>query len=111
MRLSTCSNKKVYGWQITSHEIFFDHFIRYSFSFFKVFSHFLKSTLHIIVTAISQKEIQEMLLIVFCRIDATKNYKKHFLNFLLAYSGDDDMQSAFQKVAENLKKGERVTNE
>ncbi|MEI8097166.1 MAG: polyprenyl diphosphate synthase, partial [Candidatus Moraniibacteriota bacterium] len=44
-------------------------------------------------------------------IDATKNYKKHFLNFLLAYSGDDDMRLAFQKVAKSLPAGGTVTDE
>lgn len=49
--------------------------------------------------------------IMYDCIDATKNYKKHFLNFLLAYSGDDDMRTAFQKIAEKLKPGETVTDE
>lgn len=44
-------------------------------------------------------------------IDATKNYNKCFLNFLLAYSGDDDMRSAVGKVAKSLKEGETVTDE
>lgn len=42
---------------------------------------------------------------------ATKDYDKHFLNFLLAYSGDDDMRTAFQQVAEQFKDGEKVTDE
>lgn len=45
-----------------------------------------------------------------CR-DATKDYDQYFLNFFLAYSGDDDMRSAFQKVAETLKPGSTVTDE
>ena len=44
-------------------------------------------------------------------IEATKNYSKYFLNFFLAYSGDDEMRLAFQKVALSLKGGETVTNE
>ncbi len=42
---------------------------------------------------------------------ATKDYDKYFLNFLLAYSGDDDMRTAFQQVAEQFKDGETVTDE
>jgi len=44
-------------------------------------------------------------------IEATKNYNKHFLNFLLAYSGDDEMRQAVQKIAETLEKGASVTDE
>jgi len=44
-------------------------------------------------------------------LDATKNYSKHFLNFFLAYSGDDEMRQAFQKVASTLKQGEVVTDQ
>lgn len=43
-------------------------------------------------------------------LDATKNYSKHFLNFFLAYSGDDEMRLAVQKVASTLKPGEPVTD-
>ncbi len=43
-------------------------------------------------------------------LEATKNYSKHFLNFFLAYSGDDEMRLAFQKVAEKLHPGENVTD-
>lgn len=43
-------------------------------------------------------------------LEATKDYSKHYLNFLLAYSGDDDMRIAFQKVARALKPGEPVTD-
>lgn len=44
-------------------------------------------------------------------LEATKGYDKRFLNFLLAYSGDDEMRIAFQKVAENLPAGSTVTDE
>lgn len=44
-------------------------------------------------------------------VEATKKYNKYFLNFFLAYSGDDEMRSAIQKVAAVLKPGETVTDE
>lgn len=44
-------------------------------------------------------------------LEATKNYQKHFLNFFLAYSGDDEMRLAFQKVAQSLRPGEVVTEQ
>ena len=44
-------------------------------------------------------------------LDATKEYNKCFLNFFLAYSGDDEMRLAFEKVATTLKPGERVTDQ
>lgn len=43
--------------------------------------------------------------------EVTKHYSKYFLNFFLAYSGDDEMRLAFQKVAENLPAGDKVTDE
>lgn len=43
-------------------------------------------------------------------LEATKNYNACFLNFFLAYSGDDEMRLAFQKVAEKLEPGEVVTD-
>jgi undecaprenyl diphosphate synthase len=43
-------------------------------------------------------------------VEATKNYSQYFLNFFLAYSGDDEMRRAFQKVAALLKPGETVTD-
>lgn len=43
-------------------------------------------------------------------MEVTKNYSKNFLNFLLAYSGDDEMREAIQKIAETLPAGEKVTN-
>ena len=44
-------------------------------------------------------------------VEATKNYGKYFLNFFLAYSGDDEMCLAIEKIALSLKEGEVVTNE
>lgn len=44
-------------------------------------------------------------------IEATKSYDKYFLNFFLAYSGDDEMRLAFQAVAATLQPGEKVTDE
>ncbi len=44
-------------------------------------------------------------------LDATKEYNKCFLNFFLAYSGDDEMRLAFEKVAATLKPGEKVTDQ
>lgn len=43
-------------------------------------------------------------------LEATKQYSQHFLNFFLAYSGDDEMRLAVQKVAEKLRPGEAVTD-
>ncbi len=42
---------------------------------------------------------------------ATKDYSQHFLNFFLAYSGDDEMRRAFQKVAQSLPSGGVVTDD
>lgn len=42
--------------------------------------------------------------------EATKNYSQYFLNFFLAYSGDDEMRQAIQKIAESLPVGSRVTD-
>lgn len=36
-------------------------------------------------------------------IDATKNYDKYFFNFLIAYSGTDEMLSAIKKIADKFK--------
>ena len=43
-------------------------------------------------------------------IEATKEYDSYFLNFLLAYSGDDEMRLAIQKIAEDLPAGKKVTD-
>ncbi len=44
-------------------------------------------------------------------IESTKKYDRYFLNFFLAYSGDDEMRLAFEKVSKELVPGEKVTNE
>ncbi len=44
-------------------------------------------------------------------VEATKNYSKYFLNFFLAYSGDDDMRQAIQQIADSLPAGGAVTDE
>ncbi len=45
-------------------------------------------------------------------IRKTEKYKKHFLNFLLAYSGDDEMVEATNKIIRNLKgKVKHITSE
>lgn len=43
-------------------------------------------------------------------IEATKEYDQYFLNFFLAYSGDDEMRLAIQKIAEHLPVGAAVTD-
>lgn len=43
-------------------------------------------------------------------LEATKGYRRHFLNFFLAYSGDDDMRQAVQKIAADLSPGDMVTD-
>ncbi len=59
-----------------------------------------------------EEQFPDSLKKIMCEgIEATKNYGKYFLNFFLAYSGDDEMRLAFEKVARLLKEGEKVTNE
>jgi undecaprenyl diphosphate synthase len=43
-------------------------------------------------------------------LEATKDYDQYFLNFFLAYSGDDEMKLAVQKIAEELPSGGKVTD-
>ncbi len=43
-------------------------------------------------------------------IEATKEYDGYFLNFFLAYSGDDEMRLAIGKIAASLGQGEPVTD-
>lgn len=43
-------------------------------------------------------------------IESTKDYKQYFLNFFLAYSGDDEMRIAIEKVSRELAPGEKVTD-
>ena len=42
-------------------------------------------------------------------IERTKDYKDYFLNFLLAYSGDDDMVEAVKSVVKKCKSKAKVT--
>lgn len=44
-------------------------------------------------------------------IEATKDHDQYFLNFFLAYSGDDDMRRAIQKLADTVPEGAEVTDE
>ncbi len=44
-------------------------------------------------------------------IEMTQQYDQCFLNFFLAYSGDDEMRRAFEKISTMLTPGERVTDE
>lgn len=44
-------------------------------------------------------------------IDKTKHFKKRVLNFMLAYSGTDDMQLAIQKINDKYEKGTKVTQD
>lgn len=43
-------------------------------------------------------------------MEATKDYDQYFLNFFLAYSGDDEMRLAIQKIAQKLPAGAMVTD-
>jgi undecaprenyl diphosphate synthase len=43
-------------------------------------------------------------------IESTKTYDQYFLNFFLAYSGDDEMRLAVEKVSQELQPGERVSD-
>jgi len=43
-------------------------------------------------------------------IEATKDYSAYHLNFFLAYSGDDEMRLAIQKIASKLSDGDVVTD-
>lgn len=42
-------------------------------------------------------------------VEKTKNYKKRALNFMLAYSGDDEMLYAIQKINDAYAKGTKIT--
>lgn len=44
-------------------------------------------------------------------LEATKKYNKRYLNFFLAYSGDDEMRLAIQNIAKNVSAGGVVTDE
>ncbi|HLC95533.1 MAG TPA: polyprenyl diphosphate synthase [Patescibacteria group bacterium] len=43
-------------------------------------------------------------------METTKQYDKYFLNFFLAYSGDDEMRQAFEDVAKSLPVGKKMTD-
>ena len=49
--------------------------------------------------------------IIHALIEKTKNYEKKMLNFMLAYSGDDEMVLAISKICEKCEKGVKVTAE
>jgi len=42
-------------------------------------------------------------------VDKTKDYKKRVLNFMLVYSGDDEMLLAIQKIHDKYEKGVAIT--
>ena len=42
-------------------------------------------------------------------IERTKNYKNRSLNFMLAYSGVDEMKEAFEKIQKKYKVGTKIT--
>jgi tritrans,polycis-undecaprenyl-diphosphate synthase [geranylgeranyl-diphosphate specific] len=44
-------------------------------------------------------------------IEKTKNYQNHFLNFLLAYNGDDDMIQAVSNIVKKCDRVRQVTAE
>ena len=44
-------------------------------------------------------------------IEKTKGYNKKMLNFMLAYSGTDDMLQAVEKINDNQKSGVKITAE
>lgn len=43
-------------------------------------------------------------------MEATKKYKKHTLNFFLAYNGDDEMLEAIRKISEKYGKNPKTIN-
>jgi undecaprenyl diphosphate synthase len=49
--------------------------------------------------------------IIWETLDKTKHYKKRMLNFLLAYSGTDEMIGAIQNIHEKLEKGKKITEQ
>ncbi len=42
-------------------------------------------------------------------IEKTKNYRSYFLNFFLAYNGDDEMLEAVKNITKKYKSGDRIT--
>lgn len=49
--------------------------------------------------------------IIYAVIEKTKNYQKRILNFMLAYSGTDDMMRAIEKINSKYEKGVKITAE
>ena len=49
--------------------------------------------------------------ILYQCIEATKDYDDYHLNFFLAYSGDDEMRLAIERIVNELPVGTKVTNE
>jgi len=49
--------------------------------------------------------------VIYALIEKTKNYEKRMLNFMLAYSGDDEMLSAVSRICEKYGKGMKITAE
>jgi tritrans,polycis-undecaprenyl-diphosphate synthase [geranylgeranyl-diphosphate specific] len=44
-------------------------------------------------------------------IENTKKYSKHFMNFLIAYSGTDEVLEAVRKMADDKKAGQEISRE
>ena len=42
-------------------------------------------------------------------VERTRHYKEYYLNFLLAYNGDDEMVEAMRKIAEKCKSNVKIT--
>lgn len=49
--------------------------------------------------------------LIYAVIEKTKNYQKRILNFMLAYSGTDDMLNAIEKINAKYEKGVKITME
>lgn len=49
--------------------------------------------------------------VIYECIRKTKDYKNYFLNFFLAYNGDDEMIEAVKNIVKNYKKGQKITKE
>jgi undecaprenyl diphosphate synthase len=48
--------------------------------------------------------------IIYDCIERTRDYKNYFLNFFLAYNGDDEMVEAINKIANNHKPGQKINS-
>ncbi|MFH0969289.1 MAG: polyprenyl diphosphate synthase [Patescibacteria group bacterium] len=49
--------------------------------------------------------------IIYECIQRTKDYKEYFLNFFLAYNGDDEMIEAVKNIIKKYKAGDKITGE